>query len=209
MERFLQWRPDLLPFVWRPSSDECHWVSVRHHGGKFFDSSNEESIASALGILLLYPRTKEVCHITGRSGGALPPGTAWLEDGGDNSFSLKPSEVSVGKPLIVEFTESPIWPDDSNYYSTTLTNISDEPVRVQQFGGFRRRWFKLRLNNVTGELYTKEQFQDWYNVQDDDGWIEPGQVVADYTNYGGSGGWWMYLGTTASGRDFVVGAKLK
>ena len=112
---------------------------------------------------------------------------------------MRRRRVGTVAPFRIEFTKSPIWPDDSRYYETRLTNVAHEPVRVERFGGFLHGWFRLRLYNVSDDLYSAAQFVDWYNVKGKEDWIQPGEMAIDYTNYGGPGAWWVYFGSTASG----------
>jgi hypothetical protein len=41
-------------------------------------------------------------------------------------------------------------------------------------------------STVTGEYFTDQQFQEWYGVEAD-GWIQPGETLTDWDNYGGRG----------------------
>lgn len=78
------------------------------------------------------------------------------------------------------------------YYSTSLTNKSNRPIRVLKFGGFLKGENGFQLANFTGEWFTAKDFIDWYEVPGT-GWIQPGDSVCDDSNYGGDDeGFWAY-----------------
>jgi hypothetical protein len=78
------------------------------------------------------------------------------------------------------------------YYATSLTNTSDKPIRVRMFAGFDKTRDGFRLANHTGQWFSAADFIDWYGAPAD-GWIRPGQTVADPTNWGGDDdGFWAY-----------------
>lgn len=209
LNRFLHWRPDLIPYVWGGRGVGA-WLPVYCNSVGVFESDSAEPITRARGILLLYPRTREVCHVDGLGQSHLPYGASYMRASGNNSPTLWASALSGSGPLLIEYSKSPVWPDDPSYYETRIKNCAPEPVRVEHFGAFCRRWFQLRLNNVTGDLYSALQFQDWYGVRDDAGWIQPGETVTDMANYGGPKIWWVYWGTHASGHNsFVIGKELR
>jgi hypothetical protein len=59
-------------------------------------------------------------------------------------------------------------------------------------------------STVTGEYFTDQQFEEWYGVEAD-GWIQPGETVTDWDNYGGRGrqGIWAYFCEDEDGKEFI------
>lgn len=60
---------------------------------------------------------------------------------------------------------------------------------------------------MSGDYYSAEQFASWYATKPD-GWIQPGERVADESNYGGGKGVWAYFGETKDGRRFIAMAAI-
>jgi hypothetical protein len=92
-------------------------------------------------------------------------------------------------------------------YATTLKNISQQRIRIQKFAGFRPSGDKYVLSTVSRNFYSAEQFQSWYSTAAD-GWIKPGEEVADDSNYGRGRGIWAYFGETEDGKHFITIAPL-
>jgi hypothetical protein len=93
-----------------------------------------------------------------------------------------------------------------SYYSTSITNRSTEKLRIDRFGTYTQNGKVLVFHSITGGFFSPQQFQEWYDL-DQDHWIEPGQVVIDPNNHSNLGVHWVYFGTTASGKEFVAGAR--
>ncbi|MCX9155647.1 hypothetical protein OPU71_05855 [Niveibacterium sp. 24ML] len=90
------------------------------------------------------------------------------------------------------------------YYSTSLTNKSDRPIRVLKFGGFRKEGNSVRLGNFTGAWFTAQDFIEWYGVSNS-GWIQPGETVTDDSNYGGDDeGFWAYWCCNGADERFMA-----
>ncbi|QDT46350.1 hypothetical protein Pan258_03680 [Symmachiella dynata] len=107
----------------------------------------------------------------------------------------------------VTYSKSPTRPNDSNYYSTSLKNISAQRVRVLRFGGYVRDKKQWKLHNASNTFYSGEQFQSWYGMGHKN-WIESGDVVIDPQNYGGRPVIWAYFCESEDGDQFVAGAEL-
>lgn len=208
LERILRQRPELLAFVWMRGDARPGWLPVALAEGRPRFAASGAAVERPSGILLLYPRTRGVFHVEGGDPQVLPAGGSYLESRGRSALALARRRVGTGWPLEVGFAPSPIWPEGrSRCYETRLTNVAQEAVRVERFGGFRHGWLRLRLHTVTGAWFSADEFRDWYDVKDDEGWIQPGETVADPTNYAGPRSWWVYMGTTASGAKFIVGGR--
>lgn len=109
--------------------------------------------------------------------------------------------------LEITYEESEAHPGEPGRYSTTIRNISSEPIKVVKFGGYEESQGEYVLHTITDGFFTDEQFRSWYGVSGD-GWIEPGDHVCDHNNYGGDDGYWAYFCTTQSGKSFTAGAKI-
>jgi hypothetical protein len=121
---------------------------------------------------------------------------------------FSPEDLGRGlRKVRIEYGPSPTHPEKSDrYYSTRLTNISNERIRCLSFGGFERKGERFKLANVTRSLYSASQFEDWYAVQRG-GWIEPKESVCDPSNYGGGANtYWVYYFETDQNRRFHAGA---
>jgi hypothetical protein len=105
----------------------------------------------------------------------------------------------------IEFGAAGAHPDDPDNYSTVLTNTSSVPWKVTQFGGYHKVGNKWRLRTITGAFFTAGQFQNWYGHTDAE-WVQPGENVVDYNNYGGSDVAWIYECELEDGTGFRVGA---
>jgi hypothetical protein len=81
---------------------------------------------------------------------------------------------------------------ERKYYATQLENVGERPIRVRMFAGFNKAAAGYRMANYTGAWFGAKEFVDWYKPGAD-GWIAPGQVAADPTNWGGDEeGFWAY-----------------
>ncbi len=93
--------------------------------------------------------------------------------------------------------------NQKSIFRTTLTNLSDQPIRILRFAAFVASGDQqYRLNNVSGDFYSRDQFAAWYVAAD--GWIPAGKSVFDDANYGSGNGVWAYFGITKSGDKFVA-----
>ncbi len=104
--------------------------------------------------------------------------------------------------LSIYFNKSMIHPNDPNYFTTTLKNISSYKIKVIQFGGYIQDGDKWSLNNVSGDFYTEKQFREWYGLNTNT-WILPKESVSDPNNYGA--GLWAYYCQTETGEKFIAG----
>lgn len=117
--------------------------------------------------------------------------------------------IQEGKKILrVNFSPSSEKADDKVLYATTLTNISQERLRVLQFGGYlRKNQTSWLLNNIGGQLFSNYQFTEWYGQKS--AWIKPGESVCDGTNHGFPPLLWGYHFETFDGKRYSTGALLK
>lgn len=122
---------------------------------------------------------------------------------------LDPRTLLEGRKYIrITFGSAVAHRNESGHYSTTLTNLTDEKIRVVRFGAYGRGRFGIyRFDTVSGDYFTAQEFRDWYGV-DADGWIHPGQSVTDGNNYGEGDSYWVYECVTESGAEFAAGERI-
>src|ERR1041384_7340768 len=157
--------------------------------------------------IVCYARTMEMADAEGLFG-RLPPGVADIHRTEAQMPAFTRRDLDDGLRFVqIEFEPSPTHTGNPKYYKTTLANGAGERIRCLAFGAYALAGGAFRLGNVTGALYSAEQFQDWYAVRSS-GWIEPGESVCDSTNYG-SRCFWVYYFGTESGRKFHVGKEVK
>ena len=138
----------------------------------------------------------------------LPEGVTQIRATSAEMPRFKAGDLKAGLRLVsIEFEQSPTHPRERWYYLTRLTNLSGERIRCLAFGAYVKGAVGFVLSNVTGSLFSAEQFEEWYGVRRG-GWIEPGESVADPTNYG-SQCYWVYYFETESGGRFHTGRELR
>lgn len=119
--------------------------------------------------------------------------------------TLDRADLKVGKSFLeIQHCSNP---EDRQkpYYSTSITNICPEKIRIDRFGTYIQTGKTLVLHSITGGFFSGQQFQEWYDLGKSQ-WIEPGQVVGDPNNHSNLDVYWAYFGTTASGKQFVAGS---
>lgn len=122
---------------------------------------------------------------------------------------IQVADLVQGEQFIqIEHGPSAAHPEDGNHYSTTLTNVTDESVRVDRFAGYAKTRNGWELSTVTNKFYTADEFKVWYGLGVAD-WIAPGESVADPNNYGGRPMLWAYYCRTKSGQRFIAGKAVR
>jgi hypothetical protein len=119
------------------------------------------------------------------------------------------AELNVGKRFIaIEYGHSLKKEAGRVYYSTTLKNVSNVPVKITRFGAFKPdgegAW---TLHTVTGSYFSAHDFVQWYSQPGE--WMAPGQSVCDEANYGHPPALWVYYGESETGEAFVAGAVIE
>jgi hypothetical protein len=93
-----------------------------------------------------------------------------------------------------------------SFYSTTLSNRSNESIRIDRFASYSNSGKVYLLHTRTGGFYSAQQFREWYGMGLETA-ISPGQTVTDPINHSPIGCYWAYFGTTESGKQIVGGAR--
>jgi hypothetical protein len=141
----------------------------------------------------------------------LPEGVTFLIEPRLNSHPMRYEKNRVrngaGGALIQHASSKSQSGDPRYYYATRVTNQGSSRIRVIKFGPFDVGIFGVKRDPIKG-YYTGEQFQNWYNVEDPAGWIQPGQTVFDPDNYGSGSGVWAYFFEDETGDCFIATAPL-
>jgi len=187
----------------------AQWVEATALRGRALDLVDGQSLPldDVRAYAVMYPSGMMV-DMEPRVTRPLPPGATFPKGiRPPDQHILELSELEEGRQRVtVSFTRSGAHPRDPSYYTTTLTNTSQESVRVLRFGGYARTGSRYELNTITGGFFTAAYFRDWYAVPDPDGRIPPGGSVSDPNNYGGpKDSLWAYEFETESGERFWTG----
>lgn len=122
---------------------------------------------------------------------------------------LRSDDLEEGRKYVkVKYGPSQLRPKDRSHYSTTLTNISHQRIRVLRFAGYARSLESWRLNTVTGTFYSAREFLKWYGLGQDE-WIQPGSSATDPNNYGSPPVLWAYYCQAEDGKEFIAGEILE
>jgi len=167
------------------------------------------SFAEAKAILVAYPNG-EILTATGNVF-PLPEGCRFLEHKEPETDVLDMLKIEEGnRYLSITYAKSPSRNERGiTYYSTRITNVSQEPVRIDRYGGYVNIDEKWTLHNASGAFYDSEQFLSWYGMTEGEEWIQPGESVCDPSNYGGIPAIWAYYFETQSGKKMVAGGLLE
>lgn len=140
----------------------------------------------------------------------LPPGTSGLLPSRKTDDDiLEADDLVIGRNYIrITYGACPAHPNSPDHYATTLTNISNEPIRVERFAGYTKTNAGWRLFTVTNSFFSAEEFQEWYGLRNR-AWIMPGKSVTDPNNYGARPVLWAYYCRSESGKRFIVGEALE
>jgi thiol-disulfide isomerase/thioredoxin len=95
-------------------------------------------------------------------------------------------------------------------FRTEVANRAKMPLHIISFGAYSYRSNKWENINVGHRLFNGEDFIKWYTDGDDiyDGWIEPGHVAADSSNWVKMYGVpyrckWRYLAVDSTGKEYA------
>ena len=140
----------------------------------------------------------------------LPEGVHWVGKPAEADLPSRreaptEEEIRTGAAyMTLAFGPSVARPKNPTHYSTSLTNVSRERLRIVAFGAYAKIKGAWALNTITEEMFTSRQFREWYGTRDEHGWVAPGEIVKDPNNYGSRSSLWAYFGETESGATFVV-----
>lgn len=187
------------------SSQDSRWEDVTDIHGDVFTLQNGTTVSllDARAALAVYPNG-EILTACGQFH-PLPDGYHFLTYS-EERITLLPQQMEEGNRFLrVSYSRTDVPSDAEPLYVTTLTNVSDEPLRVVKFcpmapvpGVF-----------ISDIFYTDEQFRSWYGVDETDEWIAPGASVADASNFGPPPVLWAYFLETKTGKTLVAGALLE
>jgi len=117
-------------------------------------------------------------------------------------------DLESGKPFLdVRYGPKQHAGDPQHGYSTSVTNISRQRIKVLRFAGMRPDSGHWTLASVTGDFYSPSNFKEWYGLQGE--WLKPGDSVCDTGNWGQPPVLWAYYGVTDTGQHFVAGKVLE
>lgn len=213
LQSFIQRKQLLHIYVGYPLHKPVKWVKVLPTGedkldlgihGKVKAKNVKRFLVTYLNGEVLYsPRLPRSLY-------PLPDGAYFLERHQNPSPPLLPnqSHIAEGQQYIkISHGKSKSQSRNPRYYSTSLQNISGKKIRVTRFAAFTEKDGQYVLSTVSGEYFTDRQFQEWYGVEAD-GWIQPGETVTDWENYGGRSGQriWAYFCEDEDGKEFIAAA---
>ena len=139
----------------------------------------------------------------------LPEGVRFIEPKTHTRIDiLNPSELDEGQTFVkISFGPSASRQNEPNRYSTTIHNISNCKIRVQRFAAFKKSGSAYRLNTISGDYFSADEFINWYHAPKD-GWILPGESVTDPNSYGGGNGYWVCYVEMEDGNEFAAGIRI-
>jgi hypothetical protein len=143
--------------------------------------------------------------------GLLPPTgmTGLVRGQRQHDDVLHSADLEVGSKYIkVEYGPSAKNPNKRGHYSTTLTNISGQRIKVLRFAGYSRTPDGWKLGTVTGTFFSADQFREWYGLGEKE-WLGPGESACDPNNYGGPPAFWAYYCQAEDGEEFIAGNGLE
>ena len=203
-------RDDYLLFVGVPPAAPTQWTKVAETGNDVLTINGCSTIrlSEVKAFVVAYPNGQLVDWNS--EGLSLPEDIVGLSPSADADFdTLQLGDLDLGRQYIqVEYGRSETRPHDRDYYSTAITNISDEKIRVVRFAGYTKTSKGWRISTVSNKFFSAEEFQQWYRLRDGE-WVLPGQSVVDPNNYGGRPVLWAYYCESGSGKRFVTGSVLK
>ncbi len=202
-------RGDYTILVGVPLSSPTEWAAVTKvdDDSLSVDGHGTLSLSDVRAFIVAYPNGQLVDY--NGSGLPLPEGITGLSPSGDTDRDiLQLADLRAGGQYIqIKYGRSTSRPNDHNHYSTTLTNISNEKIKINRFAGYTKTSRGWKLTTVTNKFYSAQEFQEWYGLGSDQ-WILPGQLASDANNYGSPPVLWAYYCESESGKQFIAGAVL-
>jgi len=200
-------RDDYRILIGVPPNNPVRWAEVSQTTDKFISAEGYGDIdySDITAFFVTYPNGQMVdSHCFNLP---IPAGVARFVPLPDPDMDIiQLQDLETGKHFIeVTYGQSTAQPTSPHHYSTTLTNISDQRIRILRFAGYCETPRGWEMNTVTGKFFSAEEFVQWYGLGTNE-WIEPGSSVIDPNNYGGPPALWAYYGETESGVRFLAGA---
>jgi hypothetical protein len=203
-------RSDYLVFLGVPPANPDRWAAASGLNGDavVVEGHGEVPLAEVRLFVVAYPGGQLVdCEM-----GDLPepPGVFdWGPEPVPDIDVLKAADLEEGRKYVhVSYGPSELRPRDRGHYSTTLTNVSGQRVRVLRFAGYKRTPLGWVLHTVTGGFFSAEEFREWYG-QGEREWLGPGESACDPNNYGGPPVLWAYYCQAEDGSEFIAGGVLE
>jgi len=203
--RHLASQPSCNAWV-RKRSDPRSWLRVTEWSdGAVQTEEGALKLTEIVAFVVAYPSGDELDHW-----GALgePPEAVhhWLKkETPPVAHELTERMLEAGNRLVrFHFGRSASRPSDRRHYSTSLTNVSNQPFRVRRFAGYCPEGDKWVLSTITDSFFTDAQFVEWYGVGAD-GWVQPGETVEDPSNYGSPPVLWAFELETSDGTTSWAG----
>lgn len=174
------------------------WIEGVYENGNFYSLVNRSMITSLKEYIITY-RNGNIAHET-QEFDNYPAEITFMQDREENHEVFTKAALTEGNSWFkINYSKSPIYPDDTNYYESTITNRSNQKVQVLKFGGFEKLGSNMyKLNTITGDFFGSSDFNNWY-MDSPDLWIENYETISDPINYGGKNSFWAYQIKTESG----------
>jgi hypothetical protein len=169
------------------------------------DGHGEAPLAEVRAFVVAYPGGQLVdCELADLPD---PPGVVGGVEGRDDDI-LHDARLEEGRRYVaVEYGPSELRPGEPGCYSTTLTNVSGQRIRVLRFAGYKRIPGGWLLHTISGTFFSSDEFREWYGLEGE--WVGPGQSATDHNNYGGDlPVLWAYYCQAEDGTEFVAGGVL-
>lgn len=162
------------------------------------EGRGEIPLADVRAFAVMYANGLAVdCELAGLP---LPPGMT------GRSPRLQLDDLEEGRKYVRVTYGSSGFPEELDHYSTIVTNVSRQRVRVLKFASYARTPDGWRLNTATGTYYTAQDFRQWYGRGD---WLVPEEAADDNNNWGGPPILWAYFCEAEDGKKFVAGGVLE
>ena len=203
-------RDDYTIHIGMPASAPTHWQTVERVADESLtlEDGTVVSYSNVQAFAVIYPNGQPVEYET--HGLPLPQGISGLSaqpkavDDVLNAADL----IQGGDYIQIRYCPCPAHPNDPEHYSTTLTNVSAEPIRIERFAAYRKTADGWRMSTVTKNFYSADEFAEWYGLKDEK-WILPGDSATDLNNYGAPPILWAYYFQSKSGQRFIAGESLR
>jgi len=180
---------DYIIYVGLPTDRPSRWAQVVHYtpAEVVTIDGQRATVADISSCIVAYAHgsvlyTSEICA-------PLPPDIDFIYEKKRDYDSVRLSDIEAGSAMVkVRHGPRTRRNDRGSFdHTTTLTNISNEKIRVLRFGVYGKYENEYLMGNVRGE------------------WILPGESVADLHNYTTPGALWAYYIETKSGQRFIAG----
>lgn len=198
---------DYRVFVGVPLDDPTQWRKAQVTGQTLSLGGEQLDLTTIKAFLVVYANGEILS--AQHEFFPLPEGVRFVEPSGQPKQDvLDVSLLEGGKKFVtITFGPSASKPNEPGHYSTTIRNTSGHKVRVTRFASFTKTGAEFRLNTLSGDYFSADEFISWYGAPQD-GWIAPNSTVADPNNYGGGNGYWVYYFEGENGKTFVAGARV-